>query len=114
MRTEIRLSVFESIMERIKRDIALGIIAKNEKLPSCRDLAIEMGVNPNTVQHAYSALEEQGVIYSIPKKGVYSKGVDFLDAYKEAEKSIRAIKAAGISRSQLEKIISEEYSEGNQ
>lgn len=111
MRTEGKLSVYESIVERVKRDIALGIIASGERLPSCRDLALEMGINPNTVQRAYSTLEELGVIYTIPKKGVYVRGVDSPNALKEAEEQIRALKAAGLKREQLEKIMENVFSE---
>lgn len=110
MRTESKLSVYESIVERIKRDISLGIIAEGEKLPSCRDLALEMGVNPNTVQRAYSTLEEQGMIYTIPKKGVYARGAP--NALKEAEQQLRLLKNAGITREQLEDLIESVFSEG--
>ena len=111
MRTESKLSVYESIVERIKRDIALGIIAEEERLPSCRELALEMGINPNTVQRAYSALEEQGVIYTIPKKGVYARGGNSPNALDGAEQQLRALKAAGITRAQLETIIDSVFSE---
>ena len=111
MRTEGKLSVYESIVERIKRDITLGIISAGEKLPSCRDLAMEMGINPNTVQRAYSALEEQGFIYTIPKKGVYAKDGNPPNALQEAEAQLRVLKAAGVTRGQLEQIIESLYSE---
>lgn len=110
MRTEGKLSVYEGIVERIKRDVALGIIGKGERLPSCRELALEMGVNPNTVQRAYSALEEQGIIYTIPKKGVYANG-GTVGVMKEAERQIRALKAAGVAREELQNIIESVYSE---
>ena len=113
MRIESKLSVYESIVERIKRDISLGIIADGERLPSCRDLAMEMGVNPNTVQRAYSTLEEQGIIFTIPKKGVYARGVTAPNAQKTAEEQIARIKEAGITREQLENIISRVFSEDN-
>lgn len=85
MRTERKLSVYESIIENIKRDIELGIIAEGEKLPSCRDMAMRLGINPNTVQRAYSELEAQGVIYTVPKKGVYANGVTPLSGILKAE-----------------------------
>lgn len=113
MRTEGKLSVYESIVERIRRDIALGIIAEGERLPSCRDLAIEAGVNPNTVQRAYSTLEEQGIIYTIPKKGVYARGGNAPNALREAEQQLRSLKAAGVTREQLENLIDSVFSEGS-
>lgn len=69
------MSVYESIVESIGRDIELGIYREGERLPSCRELAMEMGINPNTVQRAYAELEARGVIYTIPKKGVFVGGV---------------------------------------
>ena len=110
MRFDNKISVYESIVARVKRDIALGILAEGDKLPSCRELAIEMGINPNTVQRAYSTLEEQGFIYTIPKKGVYASG-NTPNAVKEAEAQLRALKTAGITKEQLITLIDNLYSE---
>ncbi len=69
-------NVYEQIVGEYKRFIELGIIRKDEKLPSCRILAKELGINPNTVVKAYSVLEQEGYITSLPKKGafvIYSK-----------------------------------------
>lgn len=106
-----KLSVYEKIIEQIKRDIALGILMEGDKLPSCRELAFEMGINPNTVQRAYTTLEELGVITSMPKKGVYVSGGNDKTALKEAEKQIRTLKAAGLTKEQLEAVIASIYSE---
>lgn len=106
-----KTSVYLKIVEDIKRRIALGIAAKDERLPSCRELALELGVNPNTVQRAYSTLEEEGVIYTIPKKGVYVSGgkSDKGDIRKLAAEKIAEFKAAGLSRDEMEKILTEVY-----
>ncbi len=64
-------NVYEQIVSKYKQMIELNIIRYEEKLPSCRELAKELGINPNTVSKAYSVLEEDGYIHSIPKKGVY-------------------------------------------
>ncbi len=69
-------NVYEQIVNEYKRFIELGIIRKDEKLPSCRELAKELGINPNTVVKAYGVLENDGYIMSLPKKGsfvIYSK-----------------------------------------
>ena len=112
MRTESKLSVYESIVERIKRDIKLGIISEGERLPSCRDLALELGVNPNTVQHAYSTLEEQGIIYTIPKKGVYANNIKNSHFLEEAKRQIILLKKAGIAKKELKVIIDDVFKEG--
>lgn len=111
MRTEGKLSVYESIVEQIKRDIALGIIADGERLPSCRDFAMQKGINPNTVQRAYSTLETQGVIYTIPKKGVYANGATASNVLKEAEEQLRLLKTAGVTKDQLQQLIDTVFSE---
>ena len=64
-------NVYEQIVMEYKRLISLNILTKGDKLPSCRDLAREKGINPNTVSKAYTCLEDQGYIEAIPKKGVY-------------------------------------------
>lgn len=65
--------IFEQIIEYYIHFIDAGIINTDEKLPSIRDTAIELGVNPNTVARAYEFLVEKGYIYSINKKGYYVK-----------------------------------------
>ena len=64
-------AVYQQIVDYYKRYISLNIIKPMEKLPSCRTLASELGINPNTVERAYSILEKEKYITTIPKKGVY-------------------------------------------
>lgn len=63
--------IFEQIIAQIKEYIENGIYAENEKLPSVRELAAQLNINPNTVARAYSMLEEEKLIYSLNKKGYY-------------------------------------------
>lgn len=63
--------LYLEIVEHYKKYINSGIIAFDEKLPSVRSLAYELGINPNTVQKAYGILEKEGYIKTLPKKGVY-------------------------------------------
>lgn len=64
-------SIYEQIRDQILRYIELGVLQSNDKLPSVRQLALELGINPNTVQKAYQELESQGYIYTLPKKGAF-------------------------------------------
>ena len=64
-------NVYEQIVNQYKKYIELNVYRYDEKLPTCRDLAKQLGVNPNTVSKAYTKLEELGYIKAIPKKGVY-------------------------------------------
>jgi len=63
--------VYVEVAERYERFIMLGILKDGDKLPSVRTAAGELGVNPNTVQKAYSLLEEKGLIRALPKKGAF-------------------------------------------
>lgn len=56
--------IYQQIMGKIKQQIASGELAAGEKLPSVRDMALEAGVNPNTMQKALAELEREGLLYS--------------------------------------------------
>ena len=63
--------IYEQLVTRVTELISNGTLSENEKLPAVREVAKALGVNPNTVQKAYSMLEQSGLIYSIPAKGSY-------------------------------------------
>ena len=56
------IPIYEQIKKGIKSEISLGVLKANEVLPSIRDLAAELVVNPNTVARAYRELELEGFI----------------------------------------------------
>ena len=59
-----RSPVFVQIADRIRADILRGVYPPGSQIPPVRQLAFEAAVNPNTMQRALSALEEEGLIYS--------------------------------------------------
>lgn len=63
--------ICDQIMNGFIRMKALGLIESGEQLPSVRQLAVELSVNPNTIQKAYQMLESSGVIYSVKGKGSF-------------------------------------------
>ena len=69
-------SLYIQIRDGLKELIINGALEKDEKLPSVRELSVELTVNPNTVQRAYRDLENRGYIYSIAGKGNYVSGAD--------------------------------------
>ena len=83
--------VYQQIMDQIKRDIALGRLIKNEKLPTVRQLAGQLTINPNTIAKAYRQLEQQGIIVTKAGAGAFVANLD-----------------SSLSRSVREKLISEE------
>lgn len=103
-------NIYINIAENIRRDIRLGIIADGEKLPSCRELALKLGINPNTVQRAYAELEKQGFLISVPKKGVYAKkSVTDENLYDLCKKQIEHFAQEGLSEEDILKIVSETF-----
>jgi GntR family transcriptional regulator len=63
--------LYSQIMDEIRRSVVLGVWAADEPLPSVRQLATELRVNPNTVQQAYRELEREGVVYVQRGQGTF-------------------------------------------
>ncbi len=61
--------VYEQIKENFKSLIVTGAMVEGESLPSVRELAAVLGINPNTIQRSYKELEQEGFIYSVRAKG---------------------------------------------
>lgn len=68
--------VYQQIMGQIKRDIALGRLIKDEKLPTVRQLARQLAINPNTIAKAYRQLEQEGIIVTKPGAGAFVANLD--------------------------------------
>ena len=64
--------IYEQIKEGLRRLVITGAVLKDEKLPSVRELAGELAINPNTIQRAYRELEAEGYIYTISGKGSFA------------------------------------------
>lgn len=61
--------IYEQVEDRFKELITLGVLKTDEKMPSVRQLAIELSINPNTIQRAYGELERDGFIYTVKGRG---------------------------------------------
>ena len=70
--------IYTQIVDGFRSQIAAGILQKGDKLPSVRELASTLAINPNTIQRAYRELEAEGYTVSVPGKG------SFVCAAKEA------------------------------
>jgi len=66
-----RKAIYEQVMDNFKRLIVTGVLKHDEKVPSIRDMAKTLTVNPNTVQKAYRELENQGYIYTVLGQGSF-------------------------------------------
>ena len=71
--------IYEQVKDGLRRLVVTGAIQERERLPSVRQLAASLAINPNTIQKAYEALEAEGYVRSIPGKGSFASphtGVD--------------------------------------
>lgn len=99
--------VYIEVAERYERLIKLGVLANGDKLPSTRATASELGVNPNTVQKAYTLLEQKGLIRALPKKGAfvtYTPEEGAVEVAKENSAIVRALtelKEQGYSKDEI-------------
>ena len=105
-------SIYEEIKDTVERYITLGVIKEGERLPSVRTLGMKLGVNPNTVARAYYALEDEGILRSIPKKGVFACGPKKHDPVREEARSqLILYRDAGLSKADVLALIEDVYQE---
>ena len=79
------LPIYAQLMDTLKRRIITGRYLPGEKLPSVRELAAEAGINPNTVQRAFSELEREGLIYTQRATGKYvTENADEIKSARQA------------------------------
>ena len=107
------IPIYEQIKEQIKTSILTGELTENAPLPSLRQLARDLQVSLVTTTRAYSELELEGFVQTMPGKGVYVKKIDdafFRDKYrKEAEaaltNAVKRGKLAGLSVNDLHEML---------
>ncbi len=106
--------IYLQIMNFVKKLIIKGIFKPGDKVPSVRDMAVFLGVNPNTVQKAYEELEREKVVFI--KRGLgnfVSEGENLVENLKISmvkeilQKQIGELKDLGLSREEIMKIIEE-------
>jgi|UPI0008307B7A GntR family transcriptional regulator len=112
-----RQPIYEQLILRLSELIAVGALAPDAQLPSVRNLARDLGVNPNTVQKAYQELERQGIIYSVAGKGSFIASGDHANKILCAQnlgkirEAVRDGKRTGLSRRQVDEVVDSVYEE---
>ncbi|MEG1448769.1 MAG: GntR family transcriptional regulator [Oscillospiraceae bacterium] len=118
-----RVPIYEQLKSRIIKLTMLGVLKDHANLPSVRNLARDIGVNPNTVQKAYQELEKDNIIYSIVGSGSFVSPKTTImreirtKAKESFEKSVVLAKENYITKDEATQIVdmiynSEEKSEG--
>ena len=77
--------IYEQVMDGLRKLIISGVIAPDEKMPSVRELASSLAINPNTIQRAYRELEAKGYIYSVAGKASFAAPAAEPSAQRKAE-----------------------------
>ncbi len=110
--------IYEQIKEKIKELVISGVMKENDKMPSVRELASTLTINPNTIQKAYRDLEAEGYIYSVRAKGSFVaprreavKRSDTQGLVSEFEALVVRMKFLGIGFSELDEILRKEFDE---
>ncbi len=113
-----RIPVYEQIVEQMERFVLAGIMNSNDKLPSVRNLSVELAINPNTIQKAYTELDRRGVIYSVPGRGsfVAANALERIGGNRrmkldEMRELMLELKLAGITYEEVEECLRAVYSE---
>lgn len=78
-----RKPIYEQIVEKFQTLIITGAIEPDSQMPSVRSLAVDLSINPNTIQKAYSVLEQEGFIYPVKGRGNFVSGNSDLKMKKQ-------------------------------
>lgn len=111
-----RVPVYEQIVEQTEKFILAGILNPGDKIPSVRNLSIELSVNPNTIQKSILELDRRGLIFSVPGKGCYvaEEARTALSAVKrkkmaEIKDEIKELALAGVTKEEIIELIEEVF-----
>jgi len=105
--------IYAQIIGGVKEQITSGILRSGDRLPSVRELAAELAINPNTIQRAYRTLEADGWIVTVPGKGCFvSANSSCQEQEKQKhlaalEEACTALTALGLTREELARRILE-------
>ena len=105
--------LYTQLIDQVKRSIAVGALAPGERLPTVKQLAVDLTVNPNTVARAYRDLERDGVIETSPGRGSFVRGSDVAQTRRTVadvaavalEAAIRDARSIGVERPALEALV---------
>ncbi len=113
-----RKPIYEQLIENIRTQAVQGYLKPDEHLPSVRQLAAELAINPNTIQKAYAELERQNVIYSLPGRGNFISPDIGAVAKQERTRQLESLgmlfrqaQNAGVEKSEILELLEAVYNE---
>jgi GntR family transcriptional regulator len=105
-----RVPIYEQLFRQVLSLAASGLLEENQQMPSVRQLASDLGINPNTVQKAYRELEREGLIYSVPGRGSFLTSTDIHERHfaeelqEKLQEAIELALKSGFSEDDIRKI----------
>lgn len=105
--------IYEQVKDGLRQLMLSGVLAENAKLPSVRELAVKLTINPNTIQRAYRELENEGYIVSVPGKGSFVAAGNTAAEARRAElrekflAAARELCDAGVTEDELHEMLKE-------
>jgi GntR family transcriptional regulator len=105
--------IYLQLIEQVKRSVALGVLAPGERLPTVKQLATDLTINPNTVARAYRELERDGVIETSVGRGSFVRSDGASDAAAKSlgdvassavDAAVREAKSLGLRRTQVREL----------
>ena len=106
--------IYTQIADGIRQQIASKVLSAGEKLPSVREMAVQLSINPNTIQRSYRQLEAEGWIATVPGKGCFVCGLpEYSDDQKQElleafDKAAAALLRSGVTKAELKDRIEKE------
>ena len=110
--------IYEQISGKLENLIMCGVIGADEALPSVRSLAMDLSINPNTIQKAYDNLEQRGLCYSVAGRGRFAAGVSEVmptkkkEFYDELDKILERGRMLKIPKKEITDYIEKNYRAG--
>ena len=106
--------IYEQIQSELRRLMLTGALPPGSRLPSVRELAGQLAINPNTIQRAYRELEADGYILSVAGKGSFVAQVDQIAEQQKKQAvgaflaSAQRLRALGLTQAQLTQLLTQE------
>ncbi len=111
--------IYEQIVDKLERLIVGGGLEANYKMPSVRSLAMELSVNPNTIQRAYADLEQNGYIYTVSGRGSFVahecewRSGKLAELTKNLEEVLLKAKEAGMTMEETIEVVRKTFKEAS-
>lgn len=108
-----RRPIYEQIIERFQQMILCGVLQPNTPMPSVRSLAMELSLNPNTIQRAYQELDRTGYIYTVKGKGSFvsetaiAAGNKRQELRRDMQMNVNKALRAGVTAAELREMLEE-------